>query len=386
MVEFFIAKRYMLERKRQSVISILGIMIGVIVLTVSIGISNGLDDNMIKSVLSITSHIKYAPDEKINNIWELKDEIEKYKEIKGVVPNIPTQGIFKFKRGENEYLAGIKIQGFHLESAKEAMNLDNKIIKGNIGQNNNSIIIGSELSYASGASINDIITLVTSEGKEVQFQVSGIFQTGYFDYDLNVVMINLLTAQYITHNNEKATEFEIILYNPHKAEEVSKKLMNEIGIYGRTWGSMNRNLLSALALEKTVMIIVFSLLVVIAGFVVWATLNMLVREKIKDIGILRAMGYSRINISKIFMLQGVILGIIGIVLGLIISWGVIGYIRSYSIPGIDSIYYIKNIPVIISRGEIIKIVSANMIVILLSSFFPAYRASKLETQEALKYE
>ena len=113
---------------------------------------------------------------------------------------------------------------------------------------------------------------------------------------------------------------------------------------------------------------------------------MLVREKIKDIGILRAMGYSKKNISKIFLLQGMLIGVSGIILGIIFALGILWYIKNYSIPGISSIYYIEKIPVIISFKEIVVIVSANFLIILMSSLFPAYRAAKLETQEALKYE
>ncbi|MGL5057012.1 MAG: ABC transporter permease, partial [Fusobacteriaceae bacterium] len=152
------------------------------------------------------------------------------------------------------------------------------------------------------------------------------------------------------------------------------------------WGQLNRNLLSALALEKTVMIIVFSLIVVIAGFVVWVTLNMLVREKIKDIGILRAMGFSKKNIGKIFLFQGLTLGVLGIASGVSFALFILWYIKNYSLPGVTSIYYIQKIPVEISVKEIMIIVLANLIIIVLSSVLPSYTAAKMETQEALKHE
>lgn len=386
MIEFFIAKKYILERKRQSVVSIIGIMIGVLVLTVSIGISNGLDSNMIKSVLSISSHIRYQPPKKIEDYERIKKDIEKIQGVKGVVANIPTQGIMKYKGRHGEFVSGIKIQGFDLKSAREYMKLDDKIISGKIGEKNNEIIIGSEMAINSGANIGDKIGIVSADGKEIKFEVSGIFQTGYYDYDANVVMLNLKAAQYITYSGHTVDELEIILDDPYKAEKISKELLSKLGLYTRTWGELNKNLLSALALEKSVMIIVFSLIVVIAGFVVWVTLNMLVREKIKDIGILRAMGYSKKNISKIFLLQGMLIGVSGIILGIIFALGILWYIKNYSIPGISSIYYIEKIPVIISFKEIVVIVSANFLIILMSSLFPAYRAAKLETQEALKYE
>ena len=149
---------------------------------------------------------------------------------------------------------------------------------------------------------------------------------------------------------------------------------------------MNRNLLSALSLEKTVMILVFSLIVVIAGFVVWVTLNMLVREKIKDIGIMRAMGFSKKNIMKIFLIQGMILGGIGIAIGTLISLTFLWYIKNNTLDFITSIYYITKIPVEISFKEIIIIIGANFGIIFISSIFPAYRGAKMETVEALRHE
>ncbi|MGL5964808.1 MAG: ABC transporter permease [Fusobacteriaceae bacterium] len=386
MIEFFIAKKQMLERKKQSFISIIGVMIGITVLVVSIGISNGLDKNMIKSVLSISSHILVQPYEPIENYEEISKNIEGIKGVKGVIPNVPSQGIIKYKGNFKDYISGIKIQGFDMESASETMNLKEKIILGKIDEAPDSVIIGSEMANLSGIKLEDEVTVVSADGKEIKFRVRGIFQTGYYDYDINVIMINLKSAQYISYLGDKVKELNIMLDNPYEAENISSEIFKKFGILGRTWGEMNRNLLSALALEKTVMIIVFSLIVVIAGFVVWVTLNMLVREKIKDIGIMRAMGFSKKNIQKIFLIQGFVLGGIGILLGTILALSILWYIKNYSLPGISSIYYIQKVPIEISVKEIVIIVMTNLVIIFLSSIFPATRAASLETQEALKYE
>ncbi len=386
MIEFFIAKKQMLDRKKQSLISILGIMIGIVVLTVSIGISNGLDKNMIQSVLSISSHVLYQPSLPIENYKELKIEIEKIPGVKGVVNSIPIQGIIKYKSLNKEYVSGVKVQGFDLATASRAMDLEKKIILGKIDTKPNTVLIGEELSINSGAMVGDTLTLISPDGKDINLIVSGIFRTGYYEYDVNVIMINLKTSQYISYIGDTTSELNIMLDNPYNADKISKELFEKYGMITRTWGELNRNLLSALTLEKTVMIIVFSLIVVIAGFVVWSTLNMIVREKIKDIGILRAMGFSKHNIMKIYLMQGLTLGSIGIFLGIMFSLVILWYIKNYSIPGVSSIYYIQKVPIEISIKEIIIIVTSNFIIIFLSSVLPAYRASSLETQEALKYE
>ena len=387
MVEFFIAKKHIFERKRQSLISTLGIAIGVVVLIVSIGIANGLDKNMINSILSMTSHVLVENGDKLSNYNELKEKIEKIPGVKGAVPSIETQGIFKYNGIYGGYISGVKIEGFDLESAKKAMDLDKKIVEGSISPDKiNGVLIGKELFRNIGASLGDEVTIISSENKEIKFKIEGVFQSGYYDYDINMIILPLKAAQYLVYSGDTVNKIDITLNDPYKAPEIADKIMSETKIFSRTWGDLNRNLLSALSLEKTVMIMVFSLIVIIAGFVVWVTLNMLVREKIKDIGIMRSMGFSRKSIMKIFLIQGMLLGIAGIVIGTIISLCFLWYIKNYTLAFITSIYYLTKIPVEISVKEIGVIIGANIGIIFVSSVFPAYRAAKMETVEALRHE
>ena len=387
MVEFFIAKKHIFERKRQSLISTLGIAIGVVVLIVSIGIANGLDKNMINSILSMTSHVLVENGDKLSNYNELKEKIEKIPGVKAAVPSIETQGIFKYNGIYGGYISGVKIEGFDLESAKKAMDLDKKIVEGSISPDKiNGVLIGKELFRNIGASLGDEVTIISSENKEIKFKIEGVFQSGYYDYDINMIILPLKAAQYLVYSGDTVNKIDVTLNDPYKAPEIADKIMSETKIFSRTWGDLNRNLLSALSLEKTVMIMVFSLIVIIAGFVVWVTLNMLVREKIKDIGIMRSMGFSRKSIMKIFLIQGMLLGIAGIVIGTIISLCFLWYIKNYTLAFITSIYYLTKIPVEISVKEIGVIIGANIGIIFVSSVFPAYRAAKMETVEALRHE
>ena len=384
MVEFFIAKKHIFERKRQSLISTLGIAIGVVVLIVSIGIANGLDKNMINSILSMTSHVLVENGDKLSNYNELKEKIEKIPGVKGAVPSIETQGIFKYNGIYGGYISGVKIEGFDLESAKKAMDLNKKIVEGSISPDKiNGVLIGKELFRNIGASLGDEVTIISSENKEIKFKIEGVFQSGYYDYDINMIILPLKAAQYLVYSGDTVNKIDVTLNDPYKAPEIADKIMSETKIFSRTWGDLNRNLLSALSLEKTVMIMVFSLIVIIAGFVVWVTLNMLVREKIKDIGIMRSMGFSRKSIMKIFLIQGMLLGIAGIVIGIIISLCFLWYIKNYTLAFITSI---TKIPVEISVKEIGVIIGANIGIIFVSSVFPAYRAAKMETVEALRHE
>ena len=387
MVEFFIAKKHIFERKRQSLISMLGIAIGIIVLVVSIGIANGLDKNMIDSILSMTSHVLVSEGENMSDYKELKSEIEKLNNVKGAVPSIETQGIFKYNGVYGGYIAGVRIEGFDLESARKAMDLDKKIYEGSINPNKiNGLLIGKELAKNIGASIGDEVTIISSENREIKFKIDGIFQSGYYDYDINMIIMPLKAAQYMMYSGDTVNKIDVVLNDPYKAPEVANEIMTKLGAFSRTWGELNRNLLSALSLEITVMIMVFSLIVIIAGFVVWVTLNMLVREKIKDIGIMRSMGFSRKSIMKIFLIQGMILGVTGIIIGTLIALGMLWYIKNYTLAFVTSIYYLTKIPVEISFKEVLIIIGANLGIIFVSSVFPAYRAAKLETVEALRHE
>ena len=389
MIEFFIAKKQMLERKKQSILSIVGVFIGITVLIVSLGVSNGLDKNMINSILSLTSHINVYSPENIPNYEELVKNIEEVKGVKGAVPTIETQGIIKYEGHGEPYVAGVKVVGYDLDKAIKVMKLDDYIIDGKIDvEDKKSILIGKELAASMGAMVGDKVKLITSEETDLEMTVGGIFQSGFYEYDLNMVLIPLQTAQYITYSDETVGRLSVRLDNPYDAQEliydVARKLPTDL--YIGTWGEQNRALLSALTLEKTIMLVVFSLIAIVAGFLIWITLNTLVREKTKDIGIMRAMGFSKKNIMLIFLIQGIILGIIGIILGIIVSLILLYYIKNYAVDLVSNIYYLKDIPIEISLKEIAIIVGANFTVILISSIFPAYRAAKLENVEALRYE
>lgn len=387
MIEFFIAKKQILERKKQSLVSILGVLIGITVLTVSIGISNGLDKNMINSILSLTSHITAFESENITNYNDYSKEIENIEGVQGVIPTIDTQGLIKADGIFKTYIAGVKIIGYDLEKAINYMDLSSKIIDGKVDTTNRkSILIGKELASNAGLMVGNKVKLVTAENNEFELNISGIFESGFYEYDLNMVIIPLQTAQYITYKGDSVDKLSIRLNDPYKANLINNKIIKSLPLYSYTWGEQNRALLSALTLEKTIMLIVFSLIVVIAGFLIWIILNTLVREKTKDIGILRAMGFSKKNIMSIFLIQGLILGGIGILLGIILSFILLWYIKNYTVDFISSIYYIKNILIEISLKEVLTVISANSIIVLISSIFPAYRAAKLENVEALRYE
>ena len=388
MIEFFIAKKHIIERKRQSFIAILGIMIGVTVLIVSIGIANGLDKNMIDNILSMTSHINATnTDYSIENYRDLQQQIEKIDGVKGAIPKLSTQGILKYNSPTGTYVSGIKVDGMEFSDAKRVMKLDSKIVHGSMEvEKPTQFLMGKELFDQLGAKIGDKVSLVSADNRELYLEIAGVFQSGYYDFDTTLILVPLKAVQIMSYVGDSASHIDVMLDKVYDAPKISNEISSKTGLMTRTWGEMNRNLLAALSLEKTVMILVFSLIVIIAGFVVGVILNMMVREKTKDIGIMRSMGFSSKSIMNIFLIEGFTLGIAGNILGLLLSFVIIWYIKNFSISQLTSIYYLSKIPVEISYREVVIILISNLTVIFLSSIFPAYRAAKLKPVEALKYE
>lgn len=387
MIEFFVAKKHIIERKKQSLIATLGITIGVAVLIVSIGIANGLDKNMISSILSITSHVVVQENGDIEDYREVQKKIAEIPGVRGTVPKISTQGILKYKGMLGSYVSGVKVEGLDLNDAKTAMELDKKIVRGTMDFDKpTKILIGKELFDQLGARLDDDISLVSADNREIRFKIGGVFQSGYYEYDTSLVMLPLKAVQVLTYSGDVVGKIDVMLDDAYDADRVAAAITEDLGLRTRTWGDQNKNLLAALSLEKTVMVLVFSLIVVIAGFVVWVTLNMLVREKTKDIGIMRSMGFGSNRIMKIFLIEGMILGMAGIIIGTAIALGILWYVKNYSIAQITSIYYLTKVPVEITPKEVLIIMGANIVIIFVSSIFPAYRAAKLEPVEALRYE
>ncbi len=389
MIEFFIAKKHIMERKKQSIISVFGIVIGITVLIVSLSISNGLDGNMINNILSLSPHITIDNNGYyIENYEGILKDLEKTKGVKGVIPTFNNQGILKTVGEDGSFASGVQIRGLDLKRAEKALDFKKIIVQGKVNHENyNEIIVGSEIFNQFELKLGDEVELTSAENKKIKLKVSGVFKTGNLDTDSATVIIPLVTSQIIAESGDVLRSIDITLTNPYDANKIISEVKSKTPNYSsRTWGEINEALLKALSLEKTVMLVLFSLLIIIAGFVIGIVLNTMVREKTKDIGIMRSMGYSRYSIMKIFLLEGIFLGVLGISVGLVTSYVLMKLLKLGVFNKLTEVYYLTSIPVKISLTEVMIIVLATIFVILFSSIFPSYRASKLTPVEALKYE
>jgi hypothetical protein len=387
MVEFFIAFRHIVERKFQSIFSILGVAIAVTVFIVSMTISNGLNKNMINSLLTMSPHI-LIKNKKITffeNFGETVENIKKIKGVKAVIPQMNSQSILK-----NEGLAkGVLADGISPENVKNELNL--RIVKGNNNISElNSVLIGEQLANEMDLKVGKEISIVSAENKEIKLIVRGIFKTGFLDYDSNLVIVPLETMQILSDQGKVATEIGIKIEHPERVDEVLNQVRNavdpkEYGVI--SWKTINQNLLKAVQFEKFVLIAILSLLLIIASFAVSVILNMIVREKIKDIGILKSIGYTNKNVRRIFTIEGLIIGVFGMILASCLSPLVLialkALFKAYMKGGT---YYLEELPLYISQKELLIIYGVTFVVVFLSTIFPAARAARLKPVEALKYE
>ncbi|WP_455036574.1 ABC transporter permease [Leptotrichia massiliensis] len=387
MVEFFIAFRHVVERKFQSIFSVLGVAIAVTVFIVSLTVSNGLEKNMINSLLTMSPHILIKNKKKtfFQDYNQIVDNIKKIQGVKAVIPQINSQSIIKFEG----FAKGVLADGISPENVKHGLNL--KIIEGNDNiAELNSVLIGEQLAYEMRLKVGQEISLVSAENKEIKLIVRGIFKTGFLDYDSNLIVVPLETMQILAEQDKAATEIGIKVESPQKVETILnqvRNIVNQEEYSTISWKTINQNLLKAVQFEKFVLIAILSLLLVIASFAVSVILNMIVREKIKDIGILKSIGYTNKNIRKIFTIEGLIIGVFGMIMasGLspLVLIGLKILFKEYMKGGT---YYLEELPLYISQKELLIIYGVTFVVVFLSTIFPAARAARLKPVEALKYE
>ena len=387
MVEFFIAFRHIIERKFQSIFSVLGVAIAVTVFIVSLTVSNGLEKNMVNSLLTMSPHIlvKNKKSKFFENYDGTVENVKKIKGIKAVIPQMNSQSILK----GNGLAKGVLVDGISPENVKDGLNL--KIVDGNNNISElNSVLVGEQLATEMNLKVGKEISLVSAENKEIKLIVRGIFKTGFLDYDSNLAIVPLETMQILSDQGKVVTEIGIKVEHPEKVEGILSQVRNTVNPKEYSvisWKTINQNLLKALQFERFVLIAILSLLLIIASFAVSVILNMIVREKIKDIGILKSIGYTNNNVRKIFTIEGLIIGVFGMILASGISPLVLMALKSlFKMYMKGGTYYLEELPLYISQKELLIIYGVTFVVVFLSTIFPAARAAKLKPVEALKYE
>lgn len=396
----FIALRYLKSRKKGlsfgTVISISGVALGVMALIVVISVVSGFHEDLQRKILGTQAHavvLSYSGG--ISDYKTMIDFLSKKQEIQACSPFVMGQVLISSgKRAHGVYLRGITPE--YDRKTTEVF----KYIKYRYENYTDLpwIIIGKELANMLGVLPGDTITVISPIGtmgplgiipKVKKFIVTGIFEIGMFEYDMNLVITDIKVAQDFFEYGNKVTGIQLRLKDVYKANSVSQALTKELGgdFYVKDWMQMNRNLFSALKLEKFAMFIILILIVLVASFNIVSMLMVNVTEKQKDIAILKSMGATDNLIKLIFMCQGLIIGLIGVLIGLTAGLILCEIIKSYDIVKLPAdVYYLSKLPVKVKSFDIVLICANALFISLVSTIYPAHRASKINPVEILRYE
>ena len=384
-----------------SIFSFLGIMLGVAILIIVMSVMNGFKTDLTKKILGLNPHVVIQP----NSFQIDKRYISRLKK------NFEDITISKSYSGEgivisNDKAKGVIIKGIDISEKNIIEFFENFISQGDLNNfNSNKVFIGSELAFNLNLKKDDTINLMTSSfvgtplgnlPKQENFKVAGIFNTGFIEFDQNVIFINIEDALSIFNKDDKDQNIEIYLEDPLKAnfyKENIQKLNENYFIY--TWSDLNKSLFSALKVERNVMFIILSLIIIVAAFNIISGLTILIKNKTKEIAILKTLGFTNRSIKKTFFLTGLTIGFFatlsGILLGILFSVN-IEKIRTFLSKVFNleifpsDIYFLDELPYEINFYSILIIFIISLIISAIASYLPATKISKMNTFRALRYE
>lgn len=402
--ELFIAKRYLVAKRKQAFISVitfisvLGIIIGVMALIIAIALITGFQGDVQDKILGATSHIMVSDltGEGLRDYPQLITKIEALRGLKSISPVVyNTVLISGLSKSSGAILKGID---FDLE--KKNSPWLQKLERGEIPSpsGREGILLGREIAFHIGAGVGDAVTVLASSTrlspigllpKTKRFVVTGIFSTGLYEFDFSTALISLESAQKFFGLEERVSTLQIKIDDIFQASKIAdqmKEILPPVA-YVTTWMELNKSLFSALKLEKNIMFLTITLIVIVAALNIIATLILMVMEKTRDIGILIALGATSQNIKKIFFLQGAMIGVIGTGVGVILGlfWCFLANTFKLIKVPVD-IYQISYVPFHIKPFDLMMIIGVTLLISLLSTLFPSHRASKVDPVIALKYE
>ena len=401
-----IALRYLRPKRKEgflkiiSIFSFLGIALGVAVLIIVMSVMNGFRTELLNKILGFNAHIIIKPSDKAINF----NDISKLNlaNLSESIFSISGEGILINK----ETTKGILIRGYEKEDISKIEVINKGIIEGSLNDfNNKSVSIGKDLAIDLDVGIGDEITIMSPSGvstiignlpKQETFLISSIFTSGLSDFDQNIIFLTMEDTKNLFNVSNDSKFLELFLKNPDQIEnskkEIERIFTNE---YVYTWADLNKSFFGALKVERNVMFIILSLIIIVAAFNIISGLTILVKNKTKEIAILRSLGVSKNSIAKIFFLIGFTIGtfatIFGVILGVLFSF----YIENIQIffsnffnlslfP--EEIYFLSQMPSQIDFNLIILIAFSSIIITSVASLFPSIKAANLDPIKALKYE
>ncbi|MBF0494634.1 MAG: lipoprotein-releasing ABC transporter permease subunit [Candidatus Omnitrophica bacterium] len=399
----FLSIRYFLARKKHGFISfinftsIFGIAIGVAALIIVISVMNGFDNEIQSKIIGTYSHIMIFKSDGVENKEKLLKMLDALPYVEHAAPFVTGQAVLESKKD----ISGVLIKG--VEPGREA--LVTNIMSYTAGNVKNipggEIILGEELMHNARINIGDTVEVMVPYSimdiKKKKFTVTGYFNSGRYDYDSNIVLINIADAAELYKLGDRVSGLALKLTPKANVLDIKDRMSNifKPPYSVKSWMDLDRNLLSALAMEKKMMFLILGVIIIVACFNICSSLIMMVMEKTRDIGILKAIGANFIGISAVFVMEGFFTGALGAGIGCFIGINVANNVNSISdlikrFTGCElfpkDVYYFDKIPVDVNAHDVWVIIALALLFSLVSGLFPAWKASRLDPVEAIRYE
>ncbi len=413
--EWFIGLRYLKAKRKQTfisiitVISIVGVWLGVMTMIVVLSVMSGFEKTIKEKILGTQAHLVVlkTSQEGMDHYEGVVKEVEQVKGVVSATPFILSQVMLSSESN----VFGVVLNGIDPDRVGNVLELARNMKAGRLQDlkaegESPGIILGVELAKRLGVSLNDAIQVISPLGtmtpmgmmpKMKRFRVMGIFYSGMYEFDNTLAYISITSAQKFLNMDSRVTGIEIKTDDVYKVKTIGKEIRQKLGFpfWTRDWMEMNRNLFSALKLERIMMFIILVLIVLVAAFNIISTLIMVVMEKYKDIAILKSMGAPSRGILKIFVIEGLVVGVVGTILGTISGLvvalnlseiqGLLERLLGFKIMASD-VYYIDKLPSQVNPVDVGLIVVTAILISLLATLYPSWRASRLDPAEALRYE
>jgi lipoprotein-releasing system permease protein len=410
--ELFIGLRYTRAKRRNhfisfiSLISMLGIGLGVMALIVVLSVMNGFQKEIRARILGVTPHLQVSSGGgKLGDWNKVLDTVAAQPEVRAAAPYVNGQGMLSL----NESVEGVMVRGILPDAEQKLTALGDKMKRGALSDLHGgefNIVLGVDLARSMGAHVGDSVLLITPQGQFTpagmlprlkQFHVVGIFEIGMSPYDNALALIHLNDAQKLYRMGETVSGISGSLHNLDLAPQIARELEGKLppDTFVSDWTRQNANYFAVVAMEKKMMFIILSLIVLVAAFNIVSTLVMAVTDKQADIAILRTLGASPRSIMQIFMVQGMLIGLIGMALGVI--GGVLLALNIGTIvPFIEHLfgvqflakefYYISELPSDLQQADVFVVAGMSFLISLFATLYPSWRAAKIQPAEALRYE
>ena len=407
--ELFIAKRYLRARRKEAVISvitvisILGVAAGVMALVIALGVNNGFRGTLQRNLLGAMAHINVMPKQPGDGIENWREMTERIRKLPHVTAASPALYSEVFVSGGVQ-ATGALLKGIDVNDELRVSSALRHLKAGSLDALRDpnvkppGIVIGSGMASDTGIVLNQQIDVTSPQGELTpigprpatrRFRVVGIFETGFFEVDDKWAFTSIPAGQRILSIGDQVNQIEINVDDLNRAPEIAKEIGKAVGptYTTTTWMERNKQLLGALNMERVVTIITIGLIQLVAALNIFITLVMMVMEKYRDIAVLMSMGARRTQIRWIFMLQGVLIGIVGSAIGLAIGYSLCYYANKYKWVALDqTVYSMSFVPFEPRWIDGIWIAAAAILVSFLATIYPARNATKVAPAEVLRYE